>query len=62
MVQVMSIPEVANRIGVSRQTIYAWIKDGRLLTYPRAIPATGVRLDEAQNVKAGMKRGPKPKE
>ena len=56
------------KIGVSRQTLYAWIAAG-LVRSPKPIPVghafirlwTKADINQASKAKGKLKRGPKPK-
>ena len=60
--------EAADRIGVSRQTLHAWIKEGKVSApKPLAIGKHTIRLwkkadiDEARKFKGTLKPGPQSK-
>jgi predicted DNA-binding transcriptional regulator AlpA len=61
--------QAAARIGVSRQSLYSWLKAG-LVEGPKLIPVGGasIRLwtqediNKAAKAKGKLKRGPKPKQ
>lgn len=60
--------EAAAKIGVSRQTLYSWIEDGKVAApKPLAIGKNAIRLwtqvdiDEARKFKGTLKPGPRSK-
>ena len=46
MKELLTISEAANKMRVSRETIYAWIRKGKIL--PVQTPSGRLRIDEAQ--------------
>lgn len=64
-----STEEAAEQIGVSRQTLFTWIRKGFIAT-PKAIAVgktlirlwTKTDIKRARKFKGTLKRGPKPKQ
>lgn len=60
--------EVAAKVGVSRQTLYSWIEDGKI-NAPKPIKLgqrsmrlwTKAHIEQARKFKGTLKRGPKAK-
>ena len=66
--KVYTTGEAAAKIGVSRQTLYAWIESGQIAApKPLELGQRPVRLwretdiQKARKFKGTLKRGPKPK-
>jgi excisionase family DNA binding protein len=59
--------EVAAKVGVSRQTLYSWIEEGKI-TAPKPIKLgqrtmriwNQVEMEHARKFKGSLKPGPKP--
>ena len=63
-----STGEVAEKVGISRQTLFTWIEKGQVVApKPIAVGKTSIRLwtktdiERVQKFKGTLKRGPKPK-
>jgi excisionase family DNA binding protein len=66
--KIYSTGEVAEKVGVSRQTLFTWIEKGQVTApKPIAVGKNSIRLwtkadiERVRKFKGTLKRGPKPK-
>lgn len=52
------IDDAATHIGVSRRTVYYWIRDGRLRTVRTRLGSQRVLLSSIEAMKQGPRKGP----